>query len=202
MSQGDFRENLSILLQEKARPEDKFGHQPRLYALTRLAGRGQLYDDDIVFAAAYLHDLGVFIGQRPEEEEALAQWDHVAYAVEKAPSLLRTILFPEEKIGAVLAAIRTHQPRDFPETIEAVILRDADILEQLGAIGILRAVAKTGRDTRYPTFTPVIALLERSLAELPALIRLPATRALAAPKIAVLQAFLEAVRAESHGALY
>ncbi len=198
----NFREKLQTLLREKARPEDKFGHQPRLYALTQRIGQGHLYDDDVVFAAAYLHDLGVFVGQRPENPEELARWDHIAYAVEKAPSLLQAILFPEEKIDAVLATIRTHQPRDTPETIEAVILRDADILEQLGAIGILRAVAKTGRDTRYPTFTPVIAFLQRSLTELPAAIRLPTTRALAAPKIAMLQAFLEAVQAEAQDALY
>jgi len=202
MPHNDFREKLSSFLQYKARPLDKFGHQPRLYALTRLVGYGQFYDDDIVFAAAYLHDLGVFIGQRPEDPEALAHWNHVAYVIEKAPPILQAVMFPEEKIDAVLAAIRTHQPRDVPETIEAVILRDADILEQLGAIGILRAVAKTGRDTRYPTFTPVIAFLERSLAELPAAIQLPTTRTLAAPKIVMLQAFLEAVQAEAQDALY
>lgn len=202
MPHGNFREKLADFLQDKARPKDKFGHQPRLYALTKLAGQGQSYDDDIVYAAAYLHDLGVFIGQRPEDPEALAHWDHVAYAVEQTPSILQAVMFPPEKIDAVLAAIRTHQPRDTPETMEAVILRDADILEQLGAIGILRAVAKTGRDTRYATFTPVIAFLERSLAELPAAIRLPATRALAEPKIAMLQAFLKAVQTEAQDALY
>ena len=42
-----------------------------------------------------------------------------------------------------------------------MILRDADILEQLGAIGILRAAAKIGRDTRYPTFTDAAATLRK-----------------------------------------
>ncbi len=200
--QTAFRDTLYALLRAEARPEDKFGHQPRLYALTRLVGKGLLYDDDVVYAAAFLHDLGVFVGHRPEEPQQLTGWDHVRYAVERAPAILHDAGFPEQKIAPVLRAIKTHQPKDEPDSLEAVILRDADILEQLGAIGILRAVAKVGRDTRYPTFTPTVAFLRRSLEHLPAAIRLPTTQALAAPKIALLRSFLEAVTTESVDCLF
>ncbi len=202
MHQATFRSELADLLQEQARPADKYGHQPRLYAITRAVGHGYKYDDDVVFAAAYLHDLGVFIGHRPEEPERLAGWDHVRYAIEKAPEILRRSRFPENKITAVLRAIETHQPRDTPESMEAAILRDADILEQLGAVGILRAVAKVGRDSRYPTFTPAVAFLRRNLAELPAAIRLPTTQLLAAPRIELLRAFLAGVDAEAQDLLF
>ena len=57
-----------------------------------------------------------------------------------------------EKLDDVEEAIRTHQPKDDPEIIEAVLLRDADILEQLGAIGAIRTFAKVGRDTQLPKF--------------------------------------------------
>ena len=161
-----------------------------------------LYDDDVVFAAAYLHDLGVFIGHRPEEPELLSRWDHVLYTIAKAPAILLEAGFAPEKIPAVLEAIRTHQPQDRPASLEAVILRDADILEQLGAMGILRTVAKVGRDTRYGTFTPAIDLLELTLAQLPGLIRLDTTRELAAPRIELLRSFLHAVAAEAQGHLH
>ncbi len=202
LGHAHFRDTLDRLLREQARPVEKYGHQPRLYALTRIVGQGSVYDDDVVFAAAFLHDLGVFHGHRPEEPAELALWNHVRYAVEQAPGLLREAGFPEEKIGAVLRAIETHQPADTPESIEATILRDADILEQLGAIGILRAVAKVGRDTRYETFTPAVAFLRRSLETLPAKIRLPTAQAIARPKIALLAAFLEGVEAEAQGCLF
>ena len=91
--------------------------------------------------------------------------------------------FPREKIPAVLDAIRTHQPQDDPLTIEAMILRDADILEQLGAIGILRAVSKVGRDTRYARFSDIAPVLRKALADLPPKLRLERARELAAPKI-------------------
>jgi uncharacterized protein len=194
---SEYRADLEALLRREALPRDKHGHQPRLYALTRLIGQSLAYDDDVVFAAAYLHDLGVFIGHRPEDPQALARWNHVVYTCEQAPRLLDEIGFPTEKIPGVLEAIRSHQPADDPHTLEAIILRDADLLEQLGAIGILRAVAKVGRDTRYATYSSVMAFLERNLQELPAKIRLDSTRELAAPRLRVLADFLEAVRVES-----
>ena len=197
-----YRTHLEALLREQARPADKYGHQPRLYALTRLIGQGLLYDDDVVFAAAYLHDLGVFIGHRPEEPELLARWDHVFYTLEKAPSLLSNAGFPAHKVDAVLRAIATHQPHETPETEEAVILRDADILEQLGAIGILRTTAKVGRDSRFASFTEAIALLAKNLARLPSEIRLDSTRRLAAPRIELLRQFLDGVESESLGQLH
>ncbi len=46
------------------------------------------YDDDVVYAAAWLHDLGVFIGHRPEDPEALSRWDNVSYAMKQAPAAL------------------------------------------------------------------------------------------------------------------
>jgi uncharacterized protein len=198
----DFRGALFERIAREARPADKFGHQPRLYALTQQVGIGQTYDDDVVYAAAFLHDLGVFIGHRPEDPVALAGWDHVAYALGRGPALLIDAGFPSEKVEAVLDAIRLHQPHDNPVAIEAVILRDADILEQLGAVGIMRALAKVGRDTRFATFTPVIATLRRNLEKLPGQLRLKRSRELAEPKMRILEAFLTAADRESLPALY
>ena len=198
----DFRRAIREYIAREARPVDKFGHQPRLYALAQQVGAGHAYDDDVLFAAAWLHDIGVFIGHRPEDPVGLAGWDNVAYAVERAPSLLKEMGFPDEKVNAVVEAIRTHQPAAHPGAIEGVILRDADILEQLGAIGILRTVSKIGRDTRFPTFTAAAASLQKALEALPAQIRLDTTRTLAQPKIELLRAFLAALAAESQPALY
>lgn len=198
----DFRETIRQYIAKEARPVDKFGHQPRLYALTQQVGRGLDYDDDVVFAAAWLHDLGVFTGHRPEDPEALARWDNVAYAIGHAPALLAGAGFPREKVGGVIEAIRTHQPAADPETLEGIILRDADILEQLGAIGILRTVCKIGRDTRFPAFTAAVDSLRKALGTLPPQIRLDTARALAQPKIEALKSFLAAVDAEAFPQLY
>ena len=194
-----WRTALTEYLRTAALPIEKYGHQPRLYALTQQISE-QLEEkpnDDILFAAAFLHDLGVFIGHRPEDPILLAQWDNTAYALTKAPAILTDLGFPAEKIPAVLATIRTHQPHAEPEALEATILRDADILEQLGAIGITRTLAKIGRDTRFHTFSDAAASLHRALTDLPGQLRLAPAIALAAPRVALHQAFLTALETES-----
>ncbi|HTZ89053.1 MAG TPA: HD domain-containing protein [Alloacidobacterium sp.] len=198
----DFRAVIEDYIRHVAKPIEKYGHQPRLYALTQKIGKDMQYDDDVVFAAAWLHDLGVFVGHRPEDPAELARWDHVRYACEHAPQILEEAQFPAGKIPAVLAAIREHQPQDNPTSIEATILRDADILEQLGAIGILRTVCKVGRDTRYATFTDAVKTLSKSLDTLPGKIHLESTKRLAEAKIGTLRDFLNAVESESAAALF
>lgn len=199
---GGFRLALAEYVMSQARPIEKLGHQPRLYALTRLVGRGHAYDDDVVFAAVWLHDLGVFEGHRPEDPRLLSGWDHTGYAMRHAPAALARAGFPAEKVASVVEAIRTHQPQDEPGTIEGIILRDADILEQLGSIGILRVAAKVGRDTRYRIFTDAVATLRRSLQELPDRLRLESAKALAEPRIALLRDFLRQIDEETQGNPY
>lgn len=198
----NFRQALAEYIRAQAQPVDKFGHQPRLYRLTRLVGEGQTYDDDVVYAAAWLHDLGVFIGHRPEELAALAAWDNVRYAMEQAPAVLCRLGFPEQKIPAVVEAIRTHQAEADPQSMEGTVLRDADILEQLGAIGILRVAAKVGCDTRYPTFTSVALSLRNNLSLLPGRLRLAKAKQLAQSRTALLRHFLDQIDEEAEKDLF
>jgi uncharacterized protein len=199
---ADWRGAVAHYISGEAKPVDKYSHQPRLYALTQQIGASllessQAYDDDVVYAAAWLHDLGVFVGHRPENPDELAVWNHVAYTVARAPGLLRGFGFPPDKIVPVLECIENHQPADEPKSIESTILRDADILEQLGAIGIARTVCKVGRDTRFHTFADAAASLTRALETLPGCIRLPVARQLAVPRIDLLRTWLNALHAES-----
>jgi uncharacterized protein len=198
----DCRHNLEEYIRRQALPVEKFGHQPRLYALTREIGKNLVYDDDVVFAAAWLHDLGVFVGHRPQDPQALAAWDNAAYAMAKAPQILTDVGFPSDKNAAVIEAIRTHQPAGAPQSLEGEILRDADILEQLGAIGIMRTVCKIGRDTRFADLTSAATSLRKALTNLPKELRLPSARALAAERVSLLETFLQRLDAEAGALLY
>jgi uncharacterized protein len=197
-----WREALVAYVRREARPAEKYGHQPRLYALTLKVGEGSVYDDDVVYAAAWLHDLGAFAGHRPEDPVALARWDHVTYAVERAPAVLAACGFDAAKVPAVLECIRHHQPKDEPETIESTILRDADMLEQLGAVGIVRTVCKVGRDTRFATFTDAAASLQKAVDGLPMQLKLPTSRRLAEERMRMQRAFLAALADEADGRLF
>jgi uncharacterized protein len=86
--------------------------------------------------------------------------------------------------------------------MEAILLRDADILEQLGSVGALRAFVKVGRDTRYDTYSSVLPVLRRAVDELPEKLRLESARHLAAPRIALLRSLLAALEDEAGSSLF
>jgi uncharacterized protein len=195
----NYRKAIADYIRAEANPPDKFSHQLRLYELAKQLAQNQPFDDDVLYAAAWLHDIGVFIGHRPEELAALAKWDNVAYALKEAPGLLSGFSFPAEKIPAVIEAIRTHIPSGKPTSFEGALLRDADILEQLGAVGILRTVSKVGRDSRFITFEHALRVLQSNAEQLPAQLQLDSARALAGPRLQILNAFLSAANNENAG---
>ncbi|MES2107059.1 MAG: HD domain-containing protein [Pseudomonadota bacterium] len=194
-----YRNAIEDYIRQAALPADKFSHQPRLYALACSLAQAQSYDDDILHAAAWLHDLGVFIGHRPADPAALAAWDNVKYAVEQVPALLEKMDFPRHKIPYVVQAVGEHLPSKDPGSIEGILLRDADILEQLGATGILRTVSKTGRDTRFIRYQDALRALHKSLEELPAKLQLESSRNSAQQRVALMRAFLQAAELEGQG---
>jgi len=61
----------------------------------------------------------------------------------------------------------------------------------------LRALAKIGRDSRYPTFTAVLPVLRRAVAVLPGALRMKRARQLAGPRIEHLQALVAAIEEEA-----
>jgi uncharacterized protein len=204
MTAKGWRESVVSYIRAEAQPADKFGHQPRLYALARRIAEDEFnfFDDDVLFAASWLHDLGVFWGHRPSDPAELASWDHVPYTIARSRELLREWGFPEEKLDAVAEAIRTHQAKDEAVLVEAVVLRDADILEQLGAVGALRALVKVGRDTRFGSYSDVVPVLERAVEVLPGKLRLARSRELAEGRVESLKGLLAAIREEAGELLY
>jgi uncharacterized protein len=198
----DWRESVVDYIRREAQPEDKFGHQPRIYALAKTIGQDMDYDDDVLFAAAWMHDLGVFSGHRPQDIEQLSRWDHVPYTIGRSTELLTAWGFPQKKLDEVAEAIRTHQSKDEPTTVEGTLLRDADILEQLGAIGVLRAAVKVGRDSRYPNFSSILPVLSHALNELASQTRLTRSKIMAQSRAEMLRSFLSAVYDEAGDLLH
>ncbi len=202
MTHRGWRESVVAYIRVEAQPEDKFGHQPRLYALATEVGAGMDYDDDIVFAAAWMHDLGVFLGHRPEDPTQLSQWDHVPYTIRRSRELLTEWGFPTEKLDGVEAAIRYHQAKDEPTTVEGMLIRDADILEQLGAVGIMRTAVKVGRDSRYPNFSSIVPVLRYAVNHLANQTRLIGSKDMAESRAEMLRSFLDAMHDEAGDLLH
>src|SRR5690242_20791350 len=90
-----------------------------------------LFRSDALYAAAYLHDMG---GLPPY---AIPGVDHGDRGVQVVDSVLREAGFPMEKAPLVKEIIDHHQYYRPPDTVAvAILFRDADILDFMGAIDI------------------------------------------------------------------
>jgi uncharacterized protein len=74
------------------------------------------------------------------------------------------------------------------------------MLEQLGAVSILRTVSKVGRDTRFVTFTDALNVLRQNLETLPQQLQLDSARRAAMARILLLKGFLDVAEHEADGA--
>ena len=198
-----WRDVLVARIRVEAQPPEKFSHQARLYRLARNIADAEPMpvDDDVLFGAAWGHDLGVFLGHRPSGAEALKRWNSTDYTVAHVGPLLVSCGFPSGKIAAAIECIRTHEPHGEPATPEGIVIRDADLLEQLGAVAVMRTAAKIAQDTRFITFADAAAALRRALQSVPAKIRTTRGKELAEPRVEALRRFLDALDTESSGEL-
>jgi len=114
-----------------------FGHICRVHALCGEIGRAEGADMDILLAAALLHDAQ---GSHPGEN---SRDDHHLRSAEFASEVLSKMGWENDRIEAVQHCIRAHRYRkeDIPGSLEAKILFDADKLDVLGAVGVVRALA-------------------------------------------------------------
>ena len=170
-----------------------YSHCMRDYALARemAAADHVALDDDVLFAAAYLHDMAAF---KPWENEKL---DHSDVGAGLVDTVLRGTGFPMAKIDAVRGAIRTHMYYRDPVGPEALYLHDADALDWLGAIGVARIMALVDPNGGEPDGPKAAKMLEDNLKNVPARVLSPAGRARVAPRKAELEEFLKDLRRET-----
>ena len=114
-----------------------FGHIERVYRLCEQIGLAEGADMEILLTAALLHDAQ---GSHPGEG---ARDDHHIRSAEFAGKLLAEMRWGESRIQSVQACIIAHRYRkeDIPHSLEAKVLFDADKLDVVGAIGVVRALA-------------------------------------------------------------
>jgi uncharacterized protein len=112
-----------------------FDHSERVYELCRHIGKREKADVEVLSIASYLHDIG-----RIDQDKSNGRICHAEAGAKKAREILANYNLSKEKINNIIHCIEVHRFRgsNKPKTLEAKILRDADKLDAIGAVGIGR----------------------------------------------------------------
>ena len=174
-----------------------YSHSVRDYELAKtLAAVDHVtLDDDVLFAAAYLHDMAAFAPWDRDKEGI----DHSDEGARVIDTVLKNSDFPAQKIDAVRNAIRTHMFYRKPTGAEATYLHDADALDWLGAIGVARVMALVDPNGGDPDGPKAVKMLERNLERVPAGVVSPAGRERLPALQSELSEFLKNLRRETDG---
>lgn len=132
-------------------PVASVDHVERMVTWSQKLSQGLEPDPEVLVAGALVHDIGVVL-DRPKHFEA---------GMPLAREVLREAGLSEEKIEPALHVMQAHSRYGGPEpqTLEAKIGQDADALEYLGAIGVVRLVVRglkdgsfDGKISKFPDF--------------------------------------------------
>lgn len=117
-------------------PSHDFAHIERVVKISQELAEIENADTEVVMAAAYLHDIVNLPKNHPQKSKASE------LAAEMAKRILIEIDFNPNKIEAVCIAVLEHSYSKGlkPSSLESAIVQDADRLDALGAIGIMRTV--------------------------------------------------------------
>lgn len=185
----------TFALQHFKHPAWGYSHSVRDYELAKSLAQADhvTLDDDVLFAAAYLHDMAAFAPWDRDKEGI----DHSDEGARVADTVLRGTGFPMEKMDAVRGAIRTHMYYRTPVGPEALYLHDADALDWLGAIGVARVMALVDPNGGEPDGPKAVKMLEANLAKVPSRVLSPAGRARMPELRDELDGFLKALGRET-----
>lgn len=140
------KELFNILHKSGAHPALGWKHCQRVYHLAKELSQHLTLDDEILYVSAMLHDTGKY------PRYALPNIDHALRSKGVASNILKNLKFNPDKLPKVLEAIEFHMYYSEPgSSDEAVYLRDANILDNLGNIGIMKIFSLVGQDELIQT---------------------------------------------------
>ena len=126
-------------------------HVKRMTTWCQKLGPKEAADMDTLVSGALTHDIGVPIDRKT----------HYVVGRARAAEIMKKAGLPEEKLKKALHVLESHSRYGGPnpQTIEAKVGQDADALEYIGAIGIIRAVVRglndgsfDGKATSFPDY--------------------------------------------------
>ena len=163
-------------------------HTRRLLHLISLISDEQTYDADVVWLSAHLHDWGAYA---PWAQDGV---DHALRSKQVAETFLVARDLPEEFKARVLECIEFHHSGNPDRSIESILLSDADALDFLGVVGVLRDFAKNPKDMKK-----AFESTKKRRKTIPQQLLLQESRELAVRRIEEMDALLSTFEEETHG---
>lgn len=179
---------------EIARLTEEYGgqwginHTRRLLEFVSIIGEGMKYNSEAIWIAAHLHDWGAY---PPWAEMDI---DHALRSRQVAEDFLTQHGCPAELKTLVLESIELHHTGGEQRSLESILLRDADILDFLGVVGVLRDFSKNARELRKAY---IITLGRRK--NLPGLLSLEKAKKIAERRLQEMDELLDRFEADSFG---
>jgi uncharacterized protein len=179
---------------EIARLTEEYGgqwginHTRRLLELISIIGAGLDYNHEALWIAAHLHDWGAY---SPWAQKDI---DHALRSRQVAEEYLSKKDCPPKLTELILECIELHHTAGDQRSLESLLLRDADILDFLGPVGVLRDVSKNTRDLRK-----AYQITKQRRENLPGLLCLEKAKELAEQRLAEMDHLLERFVADSFG---
>lgn len=128
-------------------------HVERVYKLANMIGRREQGDLFVIGMAALMHDLGRTASDKAGQH-------HADLSATLARELMSHHSIPSERQEVIVHAIVAHSFSKGiePRTLEAEVVRDADRLDGLGAIGVMRwaitGAVRQGRGSETTAYHP------------------------------------------------
>lgn len=175
-----------LLSQERVASPD---HVDRMACWCGRLGRTVGADMEVLLAGALIHDVGVTVNRKL----------HFTAGKELAREILTGSGLPEEALQRALHVMECHSRYGGPEpkTLEAQVARDADAIEYLGAIGIVRAVVRgltdgsfSGRAEDFPEF------LRKVMGKLKSTFQIDGARVIGEERLRFMEEFLKRMELE------
>lgn len=117
-------------------------HTKRLLELISIIGDGLEYNHEAIMISAYLHDWGGY------SKWMILGIDHAIRSRQVAEEFLKEEKCDENLSKIILECIEYHHSATNNNSIEAILLNDADALDFLGVVGVLRDFSKKPSDLR------------------------------------------------------
>jgi hypothetical protein len=127
-------------------PAHNWAHAYRDTLNAIIIGEAEGADMKLVLPAATMHDIGFLYGATGKTHGAVGA-DHVAEYLKEGD-----INYPDEVVAKIADCIRTHKGsmhNEKPESLEAKVVADADMLEKFGPFGVYQNI-RTFTEFNYP----------------------------------------------------